>query len=53
VGPRRIEPSKGRSGIGLLAFGILATVLVAVVAAIALAVGHQVGVAEQSLRLLP
>jgi hypothetical protein len=44
--------SKGRSGIGVLAFAILAMVLIALVAAVALGVGHEVAVAQQSLSLL-
>jgi hypothetical protein len=47
-----MEPSKGRSGIGLLAFTILAIVLVIFVAAVAFGVGHEVAAAEQALSLM-
>ena len=44
-------PDKGRSGIGLLAFAVLAIVLILVVAVIAFSVGQQVVAAQQALRL--
>jgi uncharacterized membrane protein affecting hemolysin expression len=43
----------GRSGIGLLAFAVLAIVVVIVVAAIAFEVGHQLAIAQRALGLLP
>ena len=51
--PRVKIPNVGRSGIGLLAFAILALVLLAVVATIAFTVGHQVAGAQRALGLLP
>jgi hypothetical protein len=47
-----MEPSKGRSGIGLLAFAILAIVLIVVVAVVAFGFGQQVAAAQRSLSLL-
>jgi hypothetical protein len=44
-----MEPSKGRSGIGLLAFAILAIVLVNFVAAVAVGVGHELADAERAV----
>jgi hypothetical protein len=49
----RVEPSKGRGGIGLLAFAILAIVMIVFVAAVAAEVGHQVAVAQRALGSLP
>jgi hypothetical protein len=46
-------PKVGRSGIGLLAFAILALVLITIVATIAFTIGHQVAEAQQALGLLP
>ena len=48
-----MPPDKGRSGIGLLAFAVLAIVLILVVAVIAFNVGHQVAAAQRALGLLP
>ncbi len=48
-----LEPPKGRSGIGLLAFAVLALVAIIFVAAVAFAVGHQFAVAEATLRSMP
>jgi hypothetical protein len=45
--------SAGRSGIGLLAFAILAVVAVVVVAAVAFEVGHQLAIAQRALGLIP
>jgi hypothetical protein len=48
-----MEPSRGRSGIGLLAFAVLTIVMVVCVAAVAFAVGHQLGVAQESFGRWP
>jgi len=48
-----VQPDKGRSGIGLLAFAVLAIVLILVVAVIAFSVGQQVAAVQQALDLLP
>jgi Flp pilus assembly protein TadG len=48
----RGSPS-GRSGIGLLAFAVLAIVLIIVVAAVAFEVGHQVAMAQRALGIVP
>jgi hypothetical protein len=45
--------SAGRSGIGLLAFAVLAIVVVIVVAAVAFEVGHQVAAAQRALGMSP
>jgi hypothetical protein len=43
----------GRSGIGLLAFAVLAIVVVIFVAAVAFEVGHQLAIAQRALGLIP
>lgn len=48
-----MQPDKGRSGIGLLAFAVLAIVLILVVVALAFSVGQQVAAAQRSLGQLP
>jgi len=45
--------SAGRSGIGLLAFAVLAIDVVIVVAAVAFEVGHQVAAAQRALGMVP
>ena len=44
-----MEPSRGRSGVGLVGFAVLAIVLIIVVAAVAASVGHQLALAEQAV----
>jgi hypothetical protein len=51
VGVCQMEP-KGRSGIGLLAFAVLAIVLIIIVATVAFFVGHEVAAAERFLSLM-
>ncbi len=48
-----MEPSRGRSGIGLLAFAVLASVMAVCVAAVAFAVGQQLAVAQEAFGRLP
>src|SRR5688500_10554860 len=48
-----VEPSKGRSGLGLLGFAVLAIALIVVVAIVAASFGHQLAIAEKTLEQLP
>ncbi|MEO6208300.1 MAG: hypothetical protein ABIP77_10165 [Candidatus Limnocylindrales bacterium] len=45
-----MPPPTGRSGIGLLAFAVIAIIFVVLVAAVAFAVGHQLAAAQEALK---